>query len=392
MKAKIEEIFQILKNRRFSEIGLLNGISGQIISLANYEKVSQRQEIDITHFLYVLENKLINESFIFTHCSGLAGIGWMYEYLSSHNYIENNTNELLEDFDISLERALRINIPKWNYDFLHGGVGIALYFVKRIIKNHNLSSVLNYFLDSLDKIKESENKNLFKWKSLIDIKSSETGYNISLSHGSSSIVCLLAKMYQLDNNDLNKNEIAKMLNRAMEYILNQAIDMKRYGCYFASMSIETDKKLHKSRLGWCYGDLGIATTLYQAGNALQNQIWIDKSIEILLYTAQKRKTLEDNMVLDACLCHGTAGIGHIFYRMWWNTKLPEFKKAADYWFEQTLKMAKFKDGLAGYKTWHGNQGWVNEYGLLEGISGIGLALLTYYYEMEPTWDECLLLS
>jgi lantibiotic modifying enzyme len=132
---------------------------------------------------------------------------------------------------------------------------------------------------------------------------------------------------------------------------------------------------------------------WQAGVALNNEAWKNKAVEVLVFAAEKRRNLEQNFVADAGLCHGTAGIGHIFYRMWWNTRLPEFKSAADYWFHETLKMAKFEDGLAGYKAWHGEaRGCQNEYGLLEGIAGIGLALLTYYYEIEPTWDECLLLS
>ena len=148
-------------------------------------------------------------------------------------------------------------------------------------------------------------------------------------------------------------------------------------------------------MGWCYGDLGIAAALYQAGNALQENMWIEKAIEVLLYAAIHRKNLVDNYVQDAGLCHGAAAIGHIFYRMWWNTKLPEFKDAATYWFQETLKMATFEDGFAGFKTLempNGKQEWLNKYGLLDGIAGIGLALLTYYYEMEPEWDECLLLS
>lgn len=34
------------------------------------------------------------------------------------------------------------------------------------------------------------------------------------------------------------------------------------------------------------------------------------------------------------------------------------------------KMAKFENGLAGYKSWKGekNGGWTDEYGLLEGIA------------------------
>ena len=151
----------------------------------------------------------------------------------------------------------------------------------------------------------------------------------------------------------------------------------------------------KSRLAWCYGDLGIASALDQAGKTMKETNWINKSLEILLFAAIQRRNLEDNMVRDAGLCHGTAGIGHIFYRMWWNTRLPEFKVAADYWFNQTLKMARFPDGLAGFKCFRMQDDhpmWLNKYELLEGISGIGLAMLTYYYQTEPTWDECLLLS
>ncbi len=97
--------------------------------------------------------------------------------------------------------------------------------------------------------------------------------------------------------------------------------------------------------------------------------------------------------MDACFCHGTSGIAHIFNRMWRETGMPECKDAAAYWIGQTLSLAKFEDGLAGYKTWQGTErGFQNEYGLLEGIAGIGLVLLSYHYEIEPTWDECLLLS
>lgn len=39
-----------------------------------------------------------------------------------------------------------------------------------------------------------------------------------------------------------------------------------------------------------------------------------------------------------------------------------------------------EDGLAGYRAWHTAEygGWVNEYGLLEGVAGIGLLLLSLY--------------
>ncbi|MCK5168939.1 MAG: hypothetical protein KAQ75_03590, partial [Bacteroidales bacterium] len=137
--------------------------------------------------------------------------------------------------------------------------------------------------------------------------------------------------------------------------------------------------------------VGIA--LWQAGKNTNNEEWKNKALEILLHTT-KRKDLKENSVIDAGLCHGTAGIAHIYNRMYNNTGRDEFKKAAIYWFEQTLKMAKYDDGLAGYKAWRTPEygGLQNEYGFLEGIAGIGLALISAVSDIEPKWDECLLLS
>ncbi len=57
-------------------------------------------------------------------------------------------------------------------------------------------------------------------------------------------------------------------------------------------------------------------------------------------------------------------------------------------------MAKFEDGLAGYKAWQGQDGWCKEYGLLEGISGIGLVLLNFLSNESKNmnWDNCFLVD
>jgi len=394
MKKKIEETTQIISSKIAQDIGLLTGIGGQILTCSELflqNKISQEW---LTHLHNVLEQKLENEDFIFTHCSGLAGIGWLYEYLSQRKVIDYSTNTLLEETDQCLENALNSFLWQRNYDFLHGGVGIALYFIKRVEKKKELISVLNHFLDDLERISTQQDDGTIKWLSFLGEKSiPQHGYNISLSHGMASIVAILSKLYKIEGVDKVKTE--KLLKGAVQYILAQEIDNEKYGSYFPSFAIESSPTIYKSRLAWCYGDLGIASALYQAGKTLSENKWINKAIEVLLFATVHRKSLEDNSVWDAGLCHGTAGIGHIFYRMWWNTKLPEFKTAADYWFEQTLMMAKFTDGLAGFKTFNfedGKPAWKNSMGLLEGVSGIGLALLTYYYEMEPAWDECLLLS
>jgi hypothetical protein len=57
-------------------------------------------------------------------------------------------------------------------------------------------------------------------------------------------------------------------------------------------------------------------------------------------------------------------------------------------------MSNYEDGLAGFKSWRGDENsYTNEYGLLEGIAGIGMVMINSLHpEIEPTWDRCLLLS
>jgi len=116
-------------------------------------------------------------------------------------------------------------------------------------------------------------------------------------------------------------------------------------------------------------------------------------MEVLLHAAHRRG-LPENRVQDAGICHGAAGIAHIFNRLHRNTGRMEFKDAADYWYVETIKMAKFDDGLAGYKTYYTEAygGWQPNDNFLVGIAGIGLCLLSFVVEEDPAWDECLLLS
>ena len=395
MKRKIDEISQILSTEVVPELGLLTGIGGQILTCSELflqKKISQEW---LTQLHQVLEERLTNEEFITTHCGGLAGIGWLYEYLSQRKVIDYDTKSLLEECDICLENELKRFLWEGNYDFLHGGVGVALYFAKRCAKKKELVIVLNNFLEDLEKICTKQEDGAVKWLSLVNEadNAARQVYNLALSHGMSNIIAILSKLYRIKG--VNEEKTETLLRGVVQYLLAQEIDKDKYGSYFPSYALESTPTVFKSRMGWCYGDLGIASALYQAGKTLVEESWVNKAVEILLFAATQRRDLEDNAVRDAILCHGAAGIGHIFYRAWWNTKLPEFKDAADYWFDQTLKMAIHEDGLAGYKNLNMPEGkpeWVNKYGLLEGISGIGLALLTYYYEMEPEWDECLLLS
>jgi|ERR1035437_700610 hypothetical protein len=99
-------------------------------------------------------------------------------------------------------------------------------------------------------------------------------------------------------------------------------------------------------------------------------------------------------VQDVCLCHDTSGIAHIYNRAYKLTGIEKFRLSSIYWFEQSLKMAVFDDGFAGYKTYRPPEfgGICNASGFLEGIAGIGLAMISAVSDINPAWDNALLLS
>ena len=58
-----------------------------------------------------------------------------------------------------------------------------------------------------------------------------------------------------------------------------------------------------------------------------------------------------------------------------------------------MEMANHRDGLAGFKAYRPPKSgdWTNEAGLLEGLAGIGLALMTAVSNEDTEWDTCLMI-
>ena len=103
---------------------------------------------------------------------------------------------------------------------------------------------------------------------------------------------------------------------------------------------------------------------------------------------------EDSGVVDAGLCHGAAGVAHLFNRMYQATGAPRLGEAAQFWFERTLALRRAGEGMSGFSAWmsapDGEQGWVADPYFLTGAAGIGLALLAAVTPCEPEWDRVLL--
>lgn len=271
-------------------------------------------------------------------------------------------------------------IEQGYYDFLYFSLGIAMYFLQKkdflIIKRY----VKMLFEVSFKK------ENLIYWLDNSD-RTVIPKPNIGLAHGMSSIIIFLSKVYKLG---IEKVKVSVMLNSAVNYILSQEIKSKTMNQnLFPTMSL-ADEEL-QSRLGWCYGDLCIGLALWQAGDILSNPSWKNKALR-LFYNSNSRIKLKENFVFDAGFCHGTAGIAHLYKRMYLNTLDKSFLMSNIFWVKETIKKGRYEDSDSKYLTWSYSGYCPTDCSLLEGISGIALSLLSSITPAEYSdWDNLLLM-
>src|SRR6218665_3566121 len=365
--------------------GLLNGNGGQCLYFA-YLNAYQQTDAYNDAIGQLLENSFtaINDRDLNTtsFCTGISGVLWTIWFLNKEGFAE--LDDYFEDIMPVLETALENDSKISNFDFLHGATGLA-YYLSHI--SQHTQPLLEAYLKNLGE-KGEEDENTFKW--LGQIKHGDSMrpvYNLSLSHGLASIVIVLCAMQEQMP---EKEQAGRLIKKAIHYLcLQKEIPTTADDSFFPNYA--STEKQERSRLGWCYGDLGTAFAFLKAGQTLNDPSMTDEAISLMLHNT-KRRDIQKAFVAHAGICHGAAGVAHMFNRFYQHTGREEFKETALYWLRQTLAMATFKDGIAGFKTYDGPDGWKNDSSLLDGVAGIGLALLGFVSDTEPRWDRCLLLS
>src|SRR5215470_7511353 len=105
----------------------------------------------------------------------------------------------------------------------------------------------------------------------------------------------------------------------------------------------------------------------------------------------------DAGVLDATVCHGTAGLAQVYNRIAQASGDAGLLAAAHAWLARTLEMRVIRSHIGGYAACctsivSDQVVWRPDIGLLTGASGIGLVLLACATATVPSWDRRLLLS
>jgi len=394
MKDKFNQIIDLINvpSNRNLKLSLFQGDAGILLffstlALTTLEEKYFEQAESILNDIF---DKLEKEGTINSFASGLAGIGWVLEYMVQNDIVEANTNEILREADVIVYEWMIEQQQIGNYDYFHGAIGAGFYFLKRVKSNKQLEKYVVDLLDLLMKNALIQENGFTKWVQITNgINKTEPNINIGISHGISSILVLMVKAF---HNGIMPELTRKYIQSTTSYIVSLQHNFNDNQNHFPSSISLNGRIEHRSRFAWCYGDLGVCCALWHANTVLKNKDIESIIINVLLDNSRIRIP-DATGIFDCSFCHGSIGPAYIFRKFYNRFERVEFLTASEYWYEQTLEMAKFDDGLAGYKSFTGlSDEFQKTSGLIEGISGIAACMILPLFNTDNLWDEVFLIS
>ncbi|HXU34620.1 MAG TPA: lanthionine synthetase C family protein [Thermoanaerobaculia bacterium] len=326
---------------------------------------------------------------------GFSGTAWLIRHLGDM-WGDPDAPAYTEEIDIALSGALAS--AGWNaeFDLISGLVGLGVYALEGLPDRQAIWRV-ERVVEHLDLLAQWNVKGVtwFTAPRLLDLDAREAcpdGYhNLGVAHGVPGIIGFLARAAAAG---IARERAERLAHGAVDWLLAQTLGPESPSLF--PSFVLPGKEPKPSRLAWCYGDSGVASTLLAAASSLDEPSWREAALKIARHAATRRP--ETANVNDGCLCHGAAGVAHMFNRMFQVSGEEVLREAAITWFRRLLDLREKEIGIGGFRAWTaaGKSDGVYKHedriGFLTGASGIGLALLAAISSQPPGWDRAMLLS
>ncbi len=343
--------------------------------------------------------------------SGYSGIAWAVEHLQREVFgplgFENDGEDANEGVDEVLLDLL--SVPEWcsDYDLISGLAGYGVYALERLdVPTSKSREILMSILKHLEKLAIQRPVGL-AWPTGPELlppwqrELAPKGYlNLGLAHGNPAVLLLLAAMF---NAGIEVERARPLLEGGVAWLLSQFQEVNETtDSYLAGWCpVDLDRADEKgSRVAWCYGDLGASLALLQTARLVGNAEWEQKALEMARHAAGR--PLETSGVRDVGLCHGSAGNMVIFMRFFQMTGETCFLETSRRYLDHLINTRTPEGSFGGYTAYkpattpdgkliEGDNPNKPDSGLLEGATGVGLALLAAL-GVEPNWDRFMMLS
>ncbi|HEX3130475.1 MAG TPA: lanthionine synthetase C family protein [Thermoanaerobaculia bacterium] len=324
--------------------------------------------------------------------AGPTGVAWTNQHLQQllSGEAAPDANEEIDEW---IAGTVRSTPWQGDYDLLFGLAGLGCYALDHPDREF-AARVIGSIVDRLEELAVQREAGLSWWTPSsklfpADLKKFPGGYfNLGLAHGAPGVVGMLARAC---GENLAGSRARRLLDGAVEWLLTNKREDDGGSTFAPFVGAETSTPAASCRSAWCYGDPGVAAALLGAARAVGAPDWEREAVAIALKDCTR--PMHDRGVVDATLCHGAAGLGHLYNRFYQATGEETFGRVARDWFEHALSMRRPGLGIAGFSSWWDEAGeWRNVSGFLEGAAGISLALIAATSHIEPGWDRPMLLA
>jgi len=391
----------IINKDKINRAGLLEGMAGSALYNFYYSKFLNKEsnydkglQLLQKSFTLISANKRSLDDTSYT--SGLSGIAWLVHHLVKVKILEEDNILFLENIENEIVKRIEQNIKINNYDPLYGFIGESRLLVDNI-RYYRFEEAICNIVYSIER--SSVNKNKYTWTKQLKDKDNNClieVYDLGIAHGTSGILLLLMSIYEIGIlPDLCFQLIESHLNWLLEYESPVGIIPRYPSSLFVERKNEIESNSN-SRLAWCYGDLCIAYIFLKAGKIFNKTAWKSKGVEIATVNMHRpfRQTGVTNDkkmgIIDGCLCHGTSGISLMYKKFYDLTQNEEFEYYSQQWYNLTVRLLERYLSKGKYTVPYYNEEKIF-CGLLNGITGMGLLIMSRPNNDIQKWDNVLFL-
>jgi hypothetical protein len=319
---------------------------------------------------------------------GFVGVSWVAEVLT-------NARVSTQDPNAEIDRALRswLSRSPWDspYDLIEGIVGIGVYALERMPRD-GARGLLELAVERLAELAVRKTRGIAwqtdpRWLPPPMADAPKLEWNLGVAHGAPGIVGFLAQACIADVATATQRTARKLLDGAVRWIMSQ--EQRGEASAFACAADETARE--PARLAWCYGDAGIAACLLLAARAVEEPAWERTAIRLALRAT--KRTSGSSGVVDAFLCHGSSGLGHLFHRLYRMTGMTDFAVAARRWYRVTFDHAgaRSSGGRPAAADRQLSRSWRASPGFLSGSGGVAVAIAAALADGAAPWNRVMLI-
>ncbi|MDR1567770.1 MAG: lanthionine synthetase C family protein [Streptococcaceae bacterium] len=349
----------------------------------------------------------IEEPSLFSGCSGIC-----LAILESSNKgkfygkFKDSVDVFLKD--LVNEKIEQINFHEgtlmFDYDTIQGMTGILNYM---LIDSTNqryfiqqIKDIIGYFIQLSKKYNYKDievpywhifSENLFLKEERVLFP--EGAINLGVSHGISGPLIVMSKAFE-SNFKISGLEEAIL---SISELLTSSLDTK-HNNWPSMVDIrklnDKNASFEDSRDAWCYGRPGVAFALLKASQALN-----DKKLLNIACETMKSAVHSEIGLISPTFCHGYIGVSYIYKKFYEVTKSDVFNHESKRLMNKTISFydeyLPFGFPNLEHNTNDQNQQemkMVNTIGILDGVTGILLSLLSLLGNKQTSWDAVFLLD